>query len=479
MNSENAKEIFEHIPEGWGCKRLVDCTTDGNISYGIVQPGQHTEDGIPIIRINNINNGQLLLDDVLKVTPRIEEKHKRTRLVGGEVLLTLVGSTGQSFVAPDRLAGWNVPRAIAVIRPKKEIGADWINICLQSKPVQHFLDVRANTTVQKTLNLKDVRDLPIPIPPKEVKKGIESIAMSLQGKIALNRQINQTLEQIAQTIFKSWFVDFEPVKAKIQAKQNGEDPEHAAMRSISGKTNEQLDQLSEKQRQQIATTATLFPGELEDSELGELPKGWGHFKMIELVKQIKPGTNYQPERQEIGIPFVNGKHVQNGFLDFTKEIKYITTEEYERVHKNWKPEKNDVVITRIGTLGRVGVITEYDVPMALHYNSIDIKEDVLTHQFIYFLLKSNYFQTQYHLYKKQAVQEFVTIEAVENIEVILPANRDDLKVFMSKFEAIFSSIKLNHFQNKTLVGLRDSLLPKLLSGEIILGDAHSVAEAVA
>src|SRR5690606_1704225 len=80
--------------------------------------------------------------------------------------------------------------------------------------------VRANTTVQKTLNLKDVREIPILIPPQKIKEKIEAISNDLAGKIQLNRQINQTLEQMAQAIFQSWFVNFEPVKAKIVARED-------------------------------------------------------------------------------------------------------------------------------------------------------------------------------------------------------------------------------------------------------------------
>lgn len=150
---------------------------------------------------------------------RIEKRYMRTRLEGGEVLLTLVGTTGQSAVVPKEMAGWNIARAVAVIRPKPEVGANWINICLRTKDVQQFLDERATTTVQKTLDLGDVREIPIPVPPKDIKENIETIYLALTNKIELNRQINQTLEQIAQAIFKSWFVDFEPVKAKVEAKQ--------------------------------------------------------------------------------------------------------------------------------------------------------------------------------------------------------------------------------------------------------------------
>lgn len=451
MNSENAKEIFEHIPEGWGCKRLVDCTTDGNISYGIVQPGQHTEDGIPIIRINNINNGQLLLDDVLKVTPRIEEKHKRTRLVGGEVLLTLVGSTGQSFVAPDRLAGWNVPRAIAVIRPKKEIGADWINICLQSKPVQHFLDVRANTTVQKTLNLKDVRDLPIPIPPKEVKKGIESIAMSLQGKIALNRQINQTLEQIAQTIFKSWFVDFEPVKAKIEAKQNGQDPERAAMRAISGKTGEELDQLSPEQHKRLTTTAALFPDELEDSEFGEIPKKWSvkKFGDVSLCFDSKRIPLSKRKREEIkpgNIPYYGATSI----MDYVSE--WVFDGIYLLIGEDGSVIKTDGSPFVQYIWGKSWVNN--------HAHVLQGKSGVSTEQLMLFVQNKNiaaYITGAVQLKLNQGNMN--SIPFLDAGEVINAAFYDFIK---SSYEKLRMAVD----ENKTLTSFRDILLPKLLSGEV-------------
>ena len=107
--------------------------------------------------------------------------------------------------------------------------------------------------------------------------------------------------------------------------------------------------------------------------------------------------------------------------------------------------------------------------MALHYNSIDIKEDIIKHPFIFFLLKSDYFQYFFHLYKKQSVQEFVTIEAVESIEINLPKDIDALDGLTKIFEPLFLKLKENHFENISLNKLRESLLPRLLSGEIELG----------
>lgn len=291
------------------------------------------------------------------------------------------------------------------------------------------------------------------LPPLEIQKKIAHILSTLDDKIELNRKMNQTLEMMAQALFKSWFVDFDPVHAK--AKCSSDEELEIAAKEL-GISKEILE---------------LFPSEFEESELGMIPKDWGIEEFISLVKQLKPGTNYQPDRVEKGIPFVNGKHIQDGFLDLT-DIKYITEDEYKRVHKIWQPEAYDVLITRIGTLGKVGVILKSDLPLALHYNSINIKADKLSHQFLYFLLKSDFFQKQFHMYKKHAVQEFITIEAVERLKIVLPNSENMIKLLSDYFDNIFDIIENNTIQINTLQKTRDTLLPKLLSGELDVSECN-------
>jgi len=126
-----------------------------------------------------------------------------------------------------------------------------------------------------------------------VKQGVLALKLwRLDEKIDINRQINQTLEEMAQAIFKSWFVDFDPVKAKIEAKVNGQNPERAALCAISGKTDNELDQLPPDQLAQLAATAALFPDELVDSELGLIPKGWEVKKIEEVIKRFPVGKKY-------------------------------------------------------------------------------------------------------------------------------------------------------------------------------------------
>ncbi len=146
----------------------------------------------------------------------------------------------------------------------------------------------------------------IQIPSLQTQKAIVAILAKLDDKIDLNRHVNQTLEAMAQAIFKSWFVDFDPVQAKIAAKQEGRNPLRAAMTAISGKPDAELDALPPKQYEQLAATAALFPDEMEESELSDIPRGWACGALGDLCS-FTAGSAFKPEHQgstEGDYPFI-------------------------------------------------------------------------------------------------------------------------------------------------------------------------------
>ena len=244
------------LPSGWRylpLSELVDNTR--GISYGVVQPGNDVEDGIPIVRVNNMTSNRLDMSSCMRVSQEIEAKYHRTRLKGGEVLLSLVGTLGLVAIVPPAFRGWNTARAVGVIPLKPEVDSRWISICLRSQQAQRMMRVWATTTVQATLNLRDVSQLPIPMPPSSQIGEIVSQISVLEDKIELNRKMNETLEQTARAIFKSWFIDFDPVHAKA-----------------AGKKPFGMDD----------AIAALFPSSFEKSELGEIPKGWSHGLISDL-----------------------------------------------------------------------------------------------------------------------------------------------------------------------------------------------------
>jgi type I restriction enzyme S subunit len=174
---------------------LSSLVEEGRISYGIVQPGDDVADGVPIVRVKDLKNGVVGTSSPLRVAPEVSERHARTVLRGGEVLLSLVGTIGEAAVAPPQLAGWNVARAIAVIRPK-EVEAEWLRRCFKMPSTVGYLDAVLNTTVQATLNLGDLGRLLLPLPDEQFRAGVLDLLGALDDKIAVNRSLADSVDRL-------------------------------------------------------------------------------------------------------------------------------------------------------------------------------------------------------------------------------------------------------------------------------------------
>ncbi|MFD4599877.1 restriction endonuclease subunit S [Streptomyces sp. NPDC058464] len=180
----------------------LETLLSASVSYGIVQPGVGQEVGVPIVRVKDVRNGKVDVSDPLLVSSDIESKYVRTRLRGGELLLTLVGSTGQVAVVPPQLAGWNVARAIGVLRPLPIVSPRWLQYFLESEGAQQYIHERLNTTVQATLNLKDVRLLPVALPSQEERAAIVEVLGALDDKIAFSGRIATTADELSGELFR-------------------------------------------------------------------------------------------------------------------------------------------------------------------------------------------------------------------------------------------------------------------------------------
>mgnify|MGYP002005549375 CR=1 FL=1 len=144
---------------------LEDVMGDKGITYGVVKPEKHDPNGIPLIKAADISNGSVNLKTSHKITPKKHNEHKRTELQGGEILLTLVGTPGICAIAPTDSKGCNVVRAIGVFEVIPAHDSRFIMYTLHSKTSQHYIRNVCNTTVQETLNLGDIRKLPLSLPP--------------------------------------------------------------------------------------------------------------------------------------------------------------------------------------------------------------------------------------------------------------------------------------------------------------------------
>ncbi|MFY9341000.1 MAG: restriction endonuclease subunit S [Planctomycetota bacterium] len=262
-----------------------------SISYGVVQPGQHDPDGVPIVRVTDVRGGRIDTREPLRVARRIEEQHDRTRLRGGELLITIVGTVGETAVVPEEMAGWNVARAIGVVPLRGDIGSRWARYALLSPAAQGFVKDRLNTTVQATLNLRDVGLIPIPLPPQADREAILDVLGSLDDKIDLNRRTCATLEAIVRATFKSWFVDFDPVKAKAAG-----EPADSICRRL-GLTREVLD---------------LFASRLDGGDVGQIPSGWHWATMNDIARCARDGVD--PAEVDPATPYIGLEHMPRGSI---------------------------------------------------------------------------------------------------------------------------------------------------------------------
>lgn len=181
---------------------------DESISYGVVQPGEYKEmNSVPIIRVNNIKGGRIRTEDILKIDASIEEKYKKTRLIGGELLITVVGSVGECAIVPESLKGWNVARAVSVAKIKREFSTPFIKYAFKTDDIIFQMYGNTNDTVQPTLNLSSLKGLKLQIPPLPEQTAIASVLSSLDDKIDLLHRQNSTLEKMAETLFRQWFVE--------------------------------------------------------------------------------------------------------------------------------------------------------------------------------------------------------------------------------------------------------------------------------
>ena len=423
------------LPAGWSFASLESCSQKSSITYGIVQPGTQCDDGVPIIRVNNFRDTHIDVSDVMQVATEIAAKYGRTRLKGGEVLLTVVGTVGQVAVAPPSVAGYNVARAVAVIHPLPHVSAEWIALCLRSPFSQHLLGSRANTTVQTTINLKDLRALPIPLPPVSERDAITDMVGALDDRITLLRETNTTLEAIAQALFKSWFVDFDPVHAKMQ-----------------GRAPEGTDQ----------ATAALFPDSFEESELGAVPKGWS-VKPLDSIANFLNGLALQkfPPTGSDDLPVIKIAQLRKGDTVGADLASRLIKPEYV-------VRDGDVLFSWSGSL-------EVEVwcggEGALNQHLFKVTSDGYSKWFYFFW-------TRHHLehFRQVAASKATTMGHIQRAHLtgakVFVPNKAVLDAAGTAMEPIMRRTIGNSLQASNLAALRDTLLPRLISGQLSLAEAE-------
>lgn len=440
----------------------------------------------PYIRVRDLGK-KYLPDDGLEFVPDdVFPQISRYIVETGDVIISIVGTIGLVAYIDDRFHLASLTENCAKLTGLNQDDAEYLYYFLSS-PIG-ISEIQKGTVgaVQAKLPLYSIADIDVVWPDKPIRSSITNTLSALDEKISVNEKLNETLESIARTIFQSWFVDFDPVKAKLAAKRNGRDPEKACMAALSGKLRiapgkpkaERLDEklpsadeldasiaaletLSEEQQQQLAQTAAHFPDDFEENEVGLIPTGWklkafSDFCEINPKRTLKKGTITQYLDMK-SVP-TSGPSV-DGTIDreFGSGTKFIN---------------GDTLLARItpclenGKTAFVNFLEEEQVGWG-STEFIVIRPKTVTPAIGYFYARSD--DLRNHAIANMvgtSGRQRVPADCFDNLLISIPEELDLLNIFGETAEHTLQLIRSNSHQSHTLAELRDALLPKLLSGEI-------------
>jgi type I restriction enzyme S subunit len=289
-------------------------------------------------------------------------------------------------------------------------------------------------SAQSQITISDLRDIKLSIPNLPTQTAIAEILSSLDDKIELNNKINQKLETLAQTLFKQWFIDFEfPNKNGEPYKSSG--------------------------------------GEMVDSELGEIPKGWEVVTIDDVTEIVTKGTTPTTiggRFTEKGINFIKVESLTESGAFIKSKFAHID-DETNQLLKRSVIKKGDVLFSIAGTIGRVAVITNEILPANTNQAIAIIRPNKISSYFLKILMQSSLIQNDTQSNIVQAVQANLSLSVIKSTKFILPLN-NILSMIDIQLNNIYDNINLLTNENENLTTLRDTLLPKLISGELEINE---------
>ena len=387
--------------------------------------------GYYFLSVKDVFGDRMVYDNARQIMEAdFAETHRRTNLMPGDILFTNTGTIGRMAIAPDdpKTARTTFQKSVAILKPRREIVLSrFLYFALQFDNAR-LSDFAAGTT-QKNLLLKDLRAFTVRVPPLAEQKDIAAVLGALDDKIELNRRMNATLEAMVRSLFQSWFVDFDPVRAKLD-----------------GRPPAALDK----------ATAALFPERLEETTLGHTPKGWevsgldktAHYLNGLALQKYPPGDG--PTLPVIKIAQLRkGDSVGADRCNTDLPLAYVV-------------QDGDVLFSWSGSLE---VELWCGGPGALNQHLFKVTSPEFPKWFYYLW-------TLYHLdeFRLIAADKATTMGHIQRghltaAKVLIPP-RPLLDAMTRTMSPLIDQYIANRTQSRTLATLRDTLLPKLLSGEL-------------
>ena len=403
------------------------------------------DSGYPYVAIPQLKEGRLFLGDVRWISPEhFVEWTRKAKPQHHDVILSRRCNPGETAYVPEGLECALGQNLVLLRADGKKLfppflrwlvrGSDWW------EQVGTFINVGA---VFDSLKCADIPNFSMPLPPLAEQKAIAAVLGALDDKIEMNRRMNATLEAMARALFQSWFVDFEPVRAKIdKLKPLGSDDE----------------------------TAAPFPNSFQDSELGEIPQGWRVEKLKDLTSKIGSGATPRGGKEvyvDEGPALIRSQNV------YDHEFKWAglarLTDKSATELTNVEVMTNDVLLNITGdSILRTCVVDPAVLPARVNQHVAIIRSlDGIPARYLHLYLVQSSMKSLLIGMSAGATRHAITKGHLESVDMLRPPS-----AVLAEFEKLttpwFDQIDANHHQSRTLAALRDTLLPKLLSGELTL-----------
>lgn len=445
----------------------------GNVQTGPFGSQLHASDyvseGIPSVMPQNIGDNKILDTGIARITEEDAERLSKYRMREGDIVYSRRGDVERRALVRKTEDGWlcgtgclRIRFGDGVVYPR--YAAHYLGHPL----VREWIVRHAHGATMPNLNTTILSELPFVLPPWSTQVLIGDAIEAYDKKLDLNRRINQTLEAMAQALFKSWFVDFDPVKAKIAAKAEGCDPLRAAMSVISGKAETELNTLPPEAFNQLAATAALFPDEMEASELGAIPKGWVYKDLALLTDKIGSGSTPRGGKEvylEAGIALIRSQNVYDS--SFVWEGLARISDDAATQLKGVTIQENDVLLNITGaSILRTCVVEPEVLPARVNQHVALIRAKAgVPPRFIHMHLLRPDIKSYLLGLNAGASREAITKAHIENLSLLTPG-AELLRAFQMATDPLFRQVQRFAHQVRVLADLRDTLLPKLLSGEL-------------
>ena len=396
---------------------------------------------------------------LLYTTKKSYEFLKKSRLEVGDVVIANVGANaGTVFRAPDLGMPMTLaPNAVACFpRDLNVFDRDFLYYYFSSPMGQWNISTILGGSAQPKFNKTDFRSLELCIPSIDNQRAIAYILRTLDEKIELNRKTNETLEAIAKGFFKSWFIDFDPVRAKVESR-------------------------STKLPNEISE---LFPNSFEDSQFDEIPSGWKFCDLCEIAN-FQNGYAFKSkeyiEKNETSIEVLRMGYIDRGggFKEDNSPVFVATSS--KGYQEKYQIEKNDLIIAmtdmkeKMVILGCCALIEENKrFVLNQRVGRIRVLDSGLVDpRYLYIYMNHPTHIDLIRTKSNSGVQVNLSTDVIKNTSILIP-DESIMKVFKTLSEKLFSQIFSNNKEIKTLVQIRNTMLPKLITGELKVSEVEKI-----